>query len=90
MRGGEILFVALRFTTNASRLFRRHMDRDDPAGQVLVRHLAVACLTQDLAEPFLIRERTDRCREVFVHARLIPRHFRADRHRDDDGVFPRG
>lgn len=54
------------------------MNGDDTATEVLVRHLTKSCIAEDLAQPFLIRKRPDRCRKVFVDAGTVAGDDRAD------------
>ena len=59
-------------------LFGGHMDRDDTAGQICIRHLAEPCLAEHLAKPFLIGKRANRGRQIFVDPGGVARDFRAD------------
>src|SRR3954452_2569059 len=61
-----------------SLLFRRHMNRDDPAGQVAIGDLTKACVEEQLFQSFLVREVPNGGREIFVDAGRVTRHLRAD------------
>ena len=54
------------------------MNSDDTAADVLVRHLTKSCITEDLAQPFLIGKRPDRGRKVFIDAGTVAGDDRAD------------
>src|SRR5215217_7950145 len=60
------------------RSLRGHVDRHDAAGQIFVGHVAEPGFPEDLTEPFLIRERTDRRREVLIDTGFVPSDFCAD------------
>ena len=51
------------------------MDRHDPAAQVSIRNLAIAYVEEHLFQAFLVREVSDRGREVFIDTGRVMRHF---------------
>ena len=77
-RQSELSIQNSAFIIHVAALFGCHVDRHDPAGQVMVLHLAESCLAKQFTEPFLIRKASDRGRKIFIHAGPIMRDFGAD------------
>ena len=59
-------------------LFRCYVYRHDPAAQVAIGDLTIACVEEHLLQSFLVREVPNGGREIFVDAGRVMRHFRAD------------